>query len=284
MELSRKINLAAREVQFIRHVLPGASTTQIKRHTHEYLNGQTPESVDERTIFMSMFNDIEWTPVCTMPKKWKHLRPNPSQDVASWSPRQKIRGGTDVPTNLKENQNIVALQSILPTDISSDRAIIEWTVEKTRKNSPFPRYIRKTRRFSSNTILLRNLLLYLQSNFAGGMRLKTRYVRREEKIDLVPEQLTLITQKNSECNMPQARGDSLPQLTVNRETLIRRASEQAAFARTVEKWTIPHHRICCGRKQLYSSMQRTLRAKNFSTLEITGGSQRSCQDQTSDWN
>ena len=114
MELSRKINLAAREVQFIRHVLPGASTTQIKRHTHEYLNGQTPESVDERTIFMSMFNDIEWKPVCTMPKKWKHLRPNSSQDVASWSPRQKIRGGTDVPTNLKENQILSHYRAYFP--------------------------------------------------------------------------------------------------------------------------------------------------------------------------
>ena len=34
--------------------------------------------------------------------------------------------------------------------------------------------------------------------------------------------------------MPQARGDLLLQLTENLETLIRRASEQTAFARTVE--------------------------------------------------
>ena len=34
--------------------------------------------------------------------------------------------------------------------------------------------------------------------------------------------------------MPQAGGDSLLQLTKNRETLIHRASEQAAFARTGE--------------------------------------------------
>ena len=39
------------------------------------------------------------------PKKGHHLRPNSSQDTgASWSPRQKIRGGTGIPTNLKENR------------------------------------------------------------------------------------------------------------------------------------------------------------------------------------
>ena len=55
--------------------------------------------------------------------------------------------------------------------------------------------------------------------------------RDEEQIDLDPEQSTLITQKHRK--MPQARGDSMLQLTENRETLIRRASEQA-FAKTVE--------------------------------------------------
>ena len=46
---------------FIWHVLPGASNFDIKRLSKEYLNGQTPESFDERIKFMSMFNDIEWT-------------------------------------------------------------------------------------------------------------------------------------------------------------------------------------------------------------------------------
>ena len=59
-----------------------------------------------------------------------------------------------------------------------------------------------------------------------------RTAEDEEQIDLEPEQLTLITQKTTK--MPQARSASLPQLTENRETLIRKASEQAAFARTVE--------------------------------------------------
>ena len=53
-----------------------------------------------------------------------------------------------------------------------------------------------------------------------------RRAEEEEQIDLDPEQLTLIAQKQRK--MPQARGDSLLRFTENRWTLIRRAS-----ARTV---------------------------------------------------
>ena len=56
-----KFNLAARVVQFIWHGLPGASTLEIKKDIQKYLNGQNPESFDGKIIFMSMFNDIEWT-------------------------------------------------------------------------------------------------------------------------------------------------------------------------------------------------------------------------------
>ena len=52
------LNLAAREV---RHVLRGASTIGIRRHVQDYLNGKNPEFFDEGIIFMSVFNDIEWT-------------------------------------------------------------------------------------------------------------------------------------------------------------------------------------------------------------------------------
>ena len=53
--------LAAREVRFIWCVLPGDSTIQFNRHFQEHFNGQTPDSFYENIIFMSMFNDIEWT-------------------------------------------------------------------------------------------------------------------------------------------------------------------------------------------------------------------------------
>ena len=74
----------------------------------------------------------------------------------------------------------------------------------------------------------------------------------EEQLDLEPEQLTLITQKQQ--TMPQARGDSLLQLTENHETLIRKASEHAVFVTTVENnskspmnpsWTETVLLLCC---------------------------------------
>ena len=55
----KKLNLAARKVQFIWHVLPGASTLHIKKHIQRCVNGQTPKSFDEEITFMSMFNDID---------------------------------------------------------------------------------------------------------------------------------------------------------------------------------------------------------------------------------
>ena len=51
----------------------------------------------------------------------------------------------------------------------------------------------------------------------------------EEETAFDPEQLTVKTKKKKERNMPRARGDSMPKLTSNRETLIHRASALANF-------------------------------------------------------
>ena len=59
--MTKKMNLAARTVQLILHVFLGAQTVDIKKHIQTCLNGQTPESVYERIIFMLMFNDIDLT-------------------------------------------------------------------------------------------------------------------------------------------------------------------------------------------------------------------------------
>ena len=44
-----KLNVAGGEVQFIWHPFPGASTLDIKNHIRRYLNGQNPESFEDRT-------------------------------------------------------------------------------------------------------------------------------------------------------------------------------------------------------------------------------------------
>ena len=68
--------------------------------------------------------------------------------------------------------------------------------------------------------------------------LAPRRAEDEEQIDLDPEQLTFISQKHRK--IPQVRGDSMLHLTENREMLIRRASEQGAFARTEEHGVRQH--------------------------------------------
>ena len=52
--ICRTFEFGSREVQFIWHV-------EIKKNAQKYLNGQNPESLNERIIFMSVFNDIERT-------------------------------------------------------------------------------------------------------------------------------------------------------------------------------------------------------------------------------
>ena len=43
------------------HVLPGASTKQIKKYIQENFNGQIQESFYERILSMSLSTGIEWT-------------------------------------------------------------------------------------------------------------------------------------------------------------------------------------------------------------------------------
>ena len=78
------------------------------------------------------------------------------------------------------------------------------------------------------TILARNLRC-IYNRICPRNETENQHLHREQRkmksnIDLEPEQLTLITQKQQ--TMPQARGDSLLQLTENLESLIRRVSER----------------------------------------------------------
>ena len=93
---------------FIWHVLPGASNFDIKRLIKEYLNGQTPESFDERIKFMSMFNDIEWTKKGDSGNLFAQCQRSgsicdPSQARTLVLPRARVRKYVDIPTNLKEH-------------------------------------------------------------------------------------------------------------------------------------------------------------------------------------
>ena len=107
--LVENLNLAAREVQFIWHM-----------HIQRCVNRQTPESFDEggsSSCLCSTTLDGQRKArqklVCTMPQKWQHLRPISSQDTgASWGPRQKIRGGTEMFNEHQRTLDVVAWQLV----------------------------------------------------------------------------------------------------------------------------------------------------------------------------
>ena len=130
--------------------------------------------------------------VCTTPKTWQHVQPNPNQDTgASNGPRQKIRGGTPIPTNLKENmilshcRSLTYLVVILLLPLSSppyfqrqhhDR-LDSWGREE--EITTFQDTFDNTR-FSSKPYW-QAVYFAFTIKFASGMRLKMRYLHREDR-------------------------------------------------------------------------------------------------------
>ena len=85
-------NLAVRQVRAYSEIRERAKSRIVWRYDHVHVNVQR-HGMDRKAIHRL---------VCIMPKKWQHLRPSSSQDTgASWVPRQKIRGGTEISTNPK---------------------------------------------------------------------------------------------------------------------------------------------------------------------------------------
>ena len=143
-----KLNLVARELQFIWHVLQGASTLHIKTHIQRCVNGQTPESFDEGIIFMSMFNDKE--------RQYRNLF---AQCQGSGSICDQVQARTLVLPGARVRKHVVERKfqrtsrkmrwcrmangshfqvSHFSPDISSDRATATWTVEgRTKGNYHF---------------------------------------------------------------------------------------------------------------------------------------------------
>ena len=62
IELKEKFDSLCQKVRMIWHVYPGAKTTDLVRDITDVLNDTNPDKFyGEDIIFMSMFNDVEWT-------------------------------------------------------------------------------------------------------------------------------------------------------------------------------------------------------------------------------
>ena len=55
------MDLAAREIQFVWHVLAGASAIDINTFFQIHLDGLEPQVFGDRIVVLSMFNDNNWT-------------------------------------------------------------------------------------------------------------------------------------------------------------------------------------------------------------------------------
>ena len=86
---AEQLNLTAREVPFMWHLVPGASNLDIKKRVQTYLNGRKADFFfEDRIIFMPMCNDTDREKersgegkatqrfVCTVPLMRPHLRHN----------------------------------------------------------------------------------------------------------------------------------------------------------------------------------------------------------------
>ena len=231
--------------------------------------GTNPQCLDERIIFMSMLNDIEWT------KKGntEQVLHTANEVAARCDPihaRRRVLPGARVRKYVVEckfqrtsrtmgycriARGWPTTVSYFPPDISSDRAMIAWTVGERNKQYPFPWYFRKQEGIPRP--YWQAIYIVFTIEFASGTRLKNQILRPrtaedEEQIDLELEQLTLITQKKKQT-MTQARGDSVLLTSFRTGSICQNGGE-----RTI------HQCFCHGPKQLFSFMQRVLRTKNFS--------------------
>ena len=273
--ISRKIGLEAREIQ--NHL---TRTAGCSYHSDQEAYSGILERANSRvfsmkgSLLMSLFNGIEWT------KKGN------TEIQARTVVLLGARVSKDVVERIADGWHIQVSQ--LPPDISSDRAILAWTVEERTEQLPFPTYMRKKKEDSHHYHDGQAICCVFTTEFSSDMRLKNlvlmpRKDEDEEHIDPEPEQLTFDYAEKAE----NATSSKRLVATTHREP--RNADSQSSRTGRIcpnyADWTILHHRwVCYGWKQLHSFLHRIRRATEFSKFKITCSSSRSREDLASDRN
>ena len=120
----------------------------MKKHVQRYLNGQNPESLEHRIIFMSMFNDMEWTD-----RQYRNLFVQGQRSGSICVPiqaRTPVLLGARVGKHVVERKSQrtsmkmrycrtadgshVQLSHFTP-NMSSDKTMIVWTISKVHSKS-----------------------------------------------------------------------------------------------------------------------------------------------------
>ena len=156
-----KLNLAAREVRFMWHVLLGACTLHIKKHVQKYLNGRKPEYLGERIVSMCMFNGICWTKKGNTETCWHN-----AEEVAAFATKfeqrhwcflarvRKYVVETQIPMNFEDTGKLLHCMWLtyscvkLPTRCFHRQG--QCRLER-RMQLPFPRYLRDNKKLLIKT-------------------------------------------------------------------------------------------------------------------------------------
>ena len=211
----------------------GNSTSRIIFRNTWTAEIQNPEKIESyaclcSTTFIAQRKAIEKL-VCTMPKKWQQLRANSSQGI-HWcflelaSEKTWWNGNPNKPYGQWDSQVSQMVDMFKCHTSHTPYSLGQLT--KGGRNWHFQGAF-ENKKILINTIWAGDLLCIYNCMYpwydTEKLALTPRGSEEDEQIDLDPEQLTSITQKQQ--TVRQARGDSLPQLKENHETLIWRASE-----------------------------------------------------------
>ena len=110
-----KFNLAAREVQFIWHELPGASAIGIKRHIQDYSNGHNPEYLmkgSSSCLCSTTLNGQKQYRTMIMPKKWAAFATKFKQRTFVLRPASENMWWNAHSNESRGQRDIVALQMV----------------------------------------------------------------------------------------------------------------------------------------------------------------------------
>ena len=145
---------------------------------------------------MSMFNAIDWTRatqklVCTKPKKWLHVRPSSSQDTGlSWGPVSDSTCWSGK-FNLKDTETLSLCRWSNITILRYFGRQNHCRLDRDRRSKlPSPRYFRQQE--ASHQYHIGEHFVFTICQLS-----ETEHQVPTPQIDLEPEQLSLITQKNA---------------------------------------------------------------------------------------
>ena len=276
----KNLDLAAREIPFVWHVPPGASTIDIKKTCSE-----SPERA-RSTINRGLHHIRAHVQRHWLDKEEQYRilfaqRQRSGNTCGNIHARTLVFPGARVCKNVVERKSQRTPRTMeqcsiaddwhvqvshFTSNVSSDSSITAWPIEQRKKKLPLPKHIWEHKDVHQEWKWQATYCVSTIAFASGVIPKKLAPTQRR----LEEEEIFL------DRNMSQAPGDSML------ETLIHKASAQAEFARRVEIGSCENTNEPV--VDLNSFTQRILRAKEFSKFKLSSCSWRSREDWARDKN